>query len=86
MRPRRGAPATGASPQPAGLTPEELRERRRTLGLTQAELGEALGVTANTVARWERGALARIIYEQRPHPYSSPAGRGNASLAVNNPG
>jgi len=27
------------------------------LGLSQAELGELLGVAGNTVARWERGEL-----------------------------
>ena len=32
-----------------------LRERRQQLGLTQAGLASALGVAANTVARWERG-------------------------------
>jgi non-specific serine/threonine protein kinase len=36
------------------LTARELRTRRRALGLTQAQLAEALGVAANTVARWER--------------------------------
>src|SRR6266851_2777225 len=41
----------------AVLSPSALRARRRTLQLTQAELGMALQVTANTVARWERGEL-----------------------------
>jgi non-specific serine/threonine protein kinase len=35
----------------------DLRERRRALHLTQAQLGRVLGVPANTVARWERGDL-----------------------------
>lgn len=35
----------------------ELREWRKRLQMTQAALAEALGVTPNTVARWERGAL-----------------------------
>ncbi len=37
------------------MSPSELKEARSALGLTQKELGEQLGVTANTVARWERG-------------------------------
>jgi transcriptional regulator with XRE-family HTH domain len=28
---------------------------RRIAGITQAELGEALGVTSTTISRWERG-------------------------------
>ena len=44
---------TGASV----LAAEEIRSRRLELGLTQAELAQRLGVTANTVARWERGNL-----------------------------
>jgi non-specific serine/threonine protein kinase len=41
----------------AHLFAAELRARRRGLGLTQAALAETLGVSANTVARWERGEL-----------------------------
>ncbi|HVG96375.1 MAG TPA: tetratricopeptide repeat protein, partial [Chloroflexota bacterium] len=47
----------GTQPESPGLSPAELRARRRRLGLTQAALGAALGVAGNTVARWERGAL-----------------------------
>ncbi len=39
------------------MQPAELLARRRSLGLTQVELAERLGVAANTVARWERGEL-----------------------------
>ena len=35
--------------------PGDLRAQRLRLGLTQARLAESLGVTANTLARWERG-------------------------------
>jgi DNA-binding CsgD family transcriptional regulator/transcriptional regulator with XRE-family HTH domain len=41
-----------------GLTPVQLRARRRALGLTQEALAREVGVSVNTVARWERGALA----------------------------
>jgi predicted ATPase/DNA-binding CsgD family transcriptional regulator/DNA-binding XRE family transcriptional regulator len=37
--------------------PGELRERRQALHLSQADLGRMLGVTRNSVARWERGEL-----------------------------
>lgn len=33
---------------------ENIRERRKTLGLTQEGLGEKLGVAAQTVSKWER--------------------------------
>lgn len=33
-----------------------LKQLRRELGLTQADLGERLGVTDKTVSRWETGA------------------------------
>jgi len=37
------------------ITGQSLRARREGMGLTQAELGELLSVTANSIARWERG-------------------------------
>lgn len=40
------------------MTPAELKERRRATGLTQVEFARMLGVSANTLARWERGAAA----------------------------
>jgi putative transcriptional regulator len=36
------------------ITGEEIKELRRSLGYTQARLAEELGVTPNTVARYER--------------------------------
>jgi len=36
----------------------ELRRLRRRLGWTQAQLAEAVGVTRNTAARWERDEIA----------------------------
>lgn len=35
------------------LTPEQLREARRQLKLTQLEAGQALGVTDRTIRSWE---------------------------------
>jgi transcriptional regulator with XRE-family HTH domain len=35
----------------------ELRLRREGLGFTQAQLAAALGVSSNTIARWERGEM-----------------------------
>ncbi len=37
------------------MTGEELRKRREALHLSQAGLAAKIGVSANTVARWERG-------------------------------
>jgi transcriptional regulator with XRE-family HTH domain len=37
---------------------KELRKRRDQMKLTQVELAEELGVTSNTVARYERDELA----------------------------
>jgi transcriptional regulator with XRE-family HTH domain len=39
------------------LTPRVLRDKRKLLRLTQAEIARQLGVAANTVARWERGEM-----------------------------
>jgi len=42
-------------PEAGALLPAELRAHRQALRMTQAALAVALGVTATTVARWERG-------------------------------
>lgn len=39
------------------MTPEELKTRRKNLGLTQAQLAQILDVKENTVFRWEKGIL-----------------------------
>lgn len=39
------------------MTGRELRAHREALNMTQAELGDALGYSENTVSRWERGEL-----------------------------
>lgn len=44
------------------MTGAELRKRRKDLNLTQAELGRLLGVSGNTVARWERDEIAFAPY------------------------
>ena len=33
---------------------DQLRKARARLGLTQAALGDLIGTTGNTIARWER--------------------------------
>ena len=40
------------------MTGQELRRIRNSLGLTQAAFAERIGVTTNTMARWERGEMA----------------------------
>ena len=44
------------------MTPLELKNTRKSMGLTQARLAELIGVTDSTVARWEMGV----------HPISFP--------------
>jgi transcriptional regulator with XRE-family HTH domain len=44
---------------------DELRERREALGLTQEAVARAVGVTGNTLSRWERG--------ERPSPHALAA-------------
>jgi transcriptional regulator with XRE-family HTH domain len=58
------------------MTPKQVKRIRTRLGLTQTQLAEQLGVTQNTVARWEIGArgipvptaklLQRLGAEARP--------------------
>jgi DNA-binding transcriptional regulator YiaG len=40
------------------MTGVEIRALREKLGWTQMVLAEAIGVTSNTVARWERDEMA----------------------------
>ena len=35
------------------MTPEEIKAARKSLGLSQKQLGEALGVATRTIRRWE---------------------------------
>ena len=37
------------------MTKEQLREKRKQLRMTQAQLAEQLGVSTRTVERWETG-------------------------------
>jgi len=39
------------------LTPNEIRELRRSLGLSQAAFEDLLGVGPKTVVRWEKGTV-----------------------------
>lgn len=41
------------------LSPEEIRELRHSLGLTQADLEMLIGVGPKTVGRWERGLYSQ---------------------------
>jgi len=39
------------------MTGPEVRKRREAMGLTQGEFAELIGVTLNTVSRWEIGRM-----------------------------
>jgi DNA-binding transcriptional regulator YiaG len=39
------------------MTPKEIRRLRQRLELSQSGFAEIVGVTTNTVARWERGEM-----------------------------
>jgi len=70
------------------MTVKELRDWRTAQGMSQGELATALGVSRNTVGRWELGeraippflelALASIAGIGGPRPAAPPA-PGNAS-------
>lgn len=67
------------------MLPADLRAARQQLGLSQAELGRQLGVSPNTIYRWEQGdlairhphmlALALDQLQRHPRPYSRPCAR-----------
>lgn len=40
------------------MTPQDLKEARKSLGLTQADLAAAVGVHPVTIAKWEGGVHA----------------------------
>ncbi|MBI4266467.1 MAG: helix-turn-helix transcriptional regulator [Acidobacteria bacterium] len=42
------------------MTGRELRKQRLLLGLTQGELADRLGMSRNTITRYERGFLPKI--------------------------
>ncbi|MBI3806769.1 MAG: helix-turn-helix domain-containing protein [Nitrospirae bacterium] len=54
------------------MTGATLKRIRKELALTQKALAEKIGVTTNTVARWERAEvgiaepIARLIHMLRP--------------------
>src|SRR6266568_1595025 len=43
----------------------KLSEARRKVGLTQSELGKALGTTQTNVSRWERGVVSPSEYYKK---------------------
>nr|WP_261320089.1 helix-turn-helix domain-containing protein [Burkholderia sp. AU32357] len=52
--------------------------RRRKLGLTRAQVGEAAGISIQTLLKWEKGELPRTIHIDRLHAWETalalPAG------------
>lgn len=50
---------------PRILTPTKLVALRRLKGWTQARVARMLGVTSNTVARWERGEVTMPAWPAR---------------------
>lgn len=41
---------------------DEIKRQRKALGLTYAEIGDAIGVSANSVRIWERGLNLMSAY------------------------
>ena len=65
-------------------TAERIAELRATLGLTQADMADELGVRQQTVSEWEtgryapRGASARMLQHlaEAKAPYDAGGGEG----------
>jgi DNA-binding transcriptional regulator YiaG len=63
------------------MSPKELKQARKELGLSQYKLADVLQTTRNTVARWERGeqtmthitglAVQYLLLTQKPKPKGS---------------
>lgn len=58
------------------MNPADLKSARATLGLSQAELGHRIGVTRNTINRWEMGLhpiprWAEMVLQKNPPRRSS---------------
>lgn len=51
------APKRGDKP----MTPKQILELRESLGLTQTEAGERVGVTQRTWSNWETGAIVPSV-------------------------
>ncbi len=57
------------------MTGKELRRARLRLKLTQAQLGEALGLHENTIARIERGELPVVKQTELAVKYLALVGK-----------
>ncbi|NLW51366.1 MAG: helix-turn-helix transcriptional regulator [Candidatus Brocadiaceae bacterium] len=55
---RLGRVPTASTPPASGLSSEQVREIRQKAGLSQRELADKLGVSANSVSNWETGRSA----------------------------
>ena len=65
------------------LTPKQIKDARRILGLTQRELAEAIGVKLNTVGKWECGIaecagpaailIRKLVAEKKADKIALPA-------------
>jgi DNA-binding transcriptional regulator YiaG len=74
---------------------QEIRDRRRRLGLTQEQFGRVLGVTARAVGKWEAGDApispaidfaTRYLVEHPDHARAPAAGgAGGSGCGVSRP-
>ena len=47
---------------------ERMKNRRKELDLTLADIAKAVGVSEATVQRWESGKIKNLRYERIPRP------------------